>query len=156
MRKLLGLFFFAVLFLIVFFGQAISLYTDWLWFQEVGYTQIFTTTLTFKVALALVFGALFALLLYFSIKLAAHAPRNIRFLEQENAIELPSPELIDPLIQRLLLPGAILLGLLAAPQAAGHWQSLLLFFNSVTFGVADPLFKKSYPTGHRNSCSLLN
>src|SRR3989338_2414670 len=34
MKGLTRLFFFAVLILIVFFGQAISLYTDWLWFQE--------------------------------------------------------------------------------------------------------------------------
>jgi len=126
--------------LVLFFGQAISLYTDWLWFQEVGYTEIFTTTLTFKLLLALVFGGLFSLLLYFNIKLAAHAPRNIRFLEQENAIELPSPELVDPLLQRLLLPAAILMGFFAAPQAASQWQSLLLFFNSVPFGLEDPLF----------------
>ncbi|MEK6600291.1 MAG: UPF0182 family protein, partial [Candidatus Binatota bacterium] len=104
--------------------------------------QIFTTTLTFKLTLGLVFGALFFLLIYFNVKLAAHAPRNIRFLEQENAIELPSPELVDPLIQRLLLPVAILLGLFAGPQAASHWQSLLLFFNSVPFGIEDPLFSR--------------
>lgn len=140
MRKLTGLFFFAVLFLIVFFGQAISLYTDWLWFQEVGYTQIFVTSLTFKFFLGLVFGGLFALLLYFNIKLAAHAPRNIRFLEQENVIELPSPELVDPLLQRLLLPVAILMGFFAGPQAAGQWKSLLLFLNSVPFGIQDPVF----------------
>lgn len=142
MKRLTRLFFFAVLILIIFFGQAISLYTDWLWFQEVGYTQIFTTTLTFKLTLGLVFGALFFLLIYFNVKLAAQAPRNIRFLEQENAIELPSPELVDPLVQRLLLPVAILLGLFAGPQAASHWQSLLLFFNSVPFGIADPLFSR--------------
>ncbi len=140
MRKLTVLFFFVLLFLIVFFGQAISLYTDWLWFQEVGYTEIFTTTLTLKLALALVFGGLFSLLLYFNIKLAAHAPRNIRFLEQENAIELPSPELVDPLLQRLLLPVVILMGFFAGPQAAGQWKSLLLFFNSVPFGIEDPVF----------------
>ncbi|HEV8343176.1 MAG TPA: UPF0182 family protein, partial [Candidatus Binatia bacterium] len=92
MRRLSSYFLFVFFLLVLFFGQAISLYTDWLWFQEVGYTEIFTTTLTFKLLLALVFGGLFSLLLYFNIKLAAHAPRNIRFLEQENAIELPSPE----------------------------------------------------------------
>ncbi|OGQ25194.1 MAG: hypothetical protein A3C54_05950 [Deltaproteobacteria bacterium RIFCSPHIGHO2_02_FULL_60_17] len=140
MKGLTRLFFFAVLILIIFFGQTISLYTDWLWFQEVGYTKIFTTSLTFKLALALVFGGLFFLLVYFNVKLAARAPRGVRFLEQENAIELPSPELVDPVLRRLLLPIAILLGLFAAPQAAGHWQSLLLFFNSVPFGIADPLF----------------
>ena len=140
MRGLLGILFFALLFLIVFLGQAISLYTDWLWFQEVGFTQVFTTTLGFKLILALVFGGLFSLVVYFNIKLAARAPKGIRFLDSENAIELPSPELVDPVLQRLLLPGAILLGLFAAPQAASHWESLLLFLNSVPFGLEDPLF----------------
>jgi uncharacterized protein len=123
MRRLTGPFFFAVLFVIVFFGQAISLYTDWLWFQEVGFTQVFTVSLTFKLILALVFGGLFFLLVYFNVKLAAQAPRGVTFLDQENAIELPSPELVDPLLQRLLLPVAILLGLFAASQAA-PWGSL--------------------------------
>ena len=140
MRRLTGLFFFAVLLFFVFFGQAISLYTDWLWFQEVGYAQVFTTSLTFKIILALVFGGIFSLLVYFNIKLAAQAPRGVTLLDQENAIELPSPELVDPLLQRLLLPVAILLGFFAALQAASHWESLLLFLNSVPFGLADPLF----------------
>src|SRR3989337_1855420 len=140
MKHLTGLFFFAVLLFIVFFGQAISLYTDWLWFQEVGYAQVFTTSLTFKIILALVFGGIFSLLVYFNIKLAAQAPRGVTFLDQENAIELPGPELVDPLLQRLLLPVAILLGFFAGPQAASHWESLLLFLNSVPFGLEDPLF----------------
>jgi len=75
MRRLTKFLFFAVLLLLLSFGQAISLYTDWLWFQEVGYTEIFTTTLTFKLTLGLVFGALFFLSIYFNIKLAAQAPR---------------------------------------------------------------------------------
>jgi len=90
--------------------------------------------------LALVFGGLFSLLVYFNIKLAAQAPRGVTVLDQENAIELPSPELVDPLLRRLLLPVAILLGLFAAPQAGSHWESPLLFLNSVPFGFEDPLF----------------
>jgi len=140
MRGLTGLLFFALLFLLLFFGQAISLYTDWLWFQEVGFTQVFTTSLTFKLLLAIVFGGLFSLLVYFNVKLAAEVPRGVAFLDQENAIELPSPDLIDPVLQRLLLPVAILLGLFAAPQAASHWESFLLFLNSVPFGLEDPVF----------------
>lgn len=140
MRRLGGLLFFVVLILLLSFGQAVSLYTDWLWFQGVGYTQVFTTVLAFKFLLGSIFGGLFALLIYLNLKLAARAPRGVRFLEQENAFELPQPELFDPLVKRLLLPVALLLGLLAAPQAAGHWKSLLLFFNAVPFNDRDPLF----------------
>ncbi len=142
MRKLAVLLFFAVLFLLVFLGQAISLYTDWLWFREIGFAQVFKTALTFKLILAIVFGGLFSLLIYFNVRMASRAPRGVGFLDEESAIELPSPELVDPLLQRLLLPVAILLGLFAAPQAAGQWESFLLFLNSVPFGLEDPLFSR--------------
>jgi uncharacterized membrane protein (UPF0182 family) len=126
--------------LIVFLGEGISLYTDWLWFQEVGFTQVFTTTLTFKFILALVSGGLFALVIYFNVKLAAQEPKGMRFLNHDNLIELPGPELVEPLLQRLLLPVTVLLGLFAAPHAAGQWESFLLFLNSVPFGLEDPVF----------------
>jgi uncharacterized membrane protein (UPF0182 family) len=131
---------FAVFFVIVFVGPALALYTDWLWFQEVGFAQVFTTSLSYKVALAVVFGVLFAGLVYVNVKSAAQAPRGSRFTVQDNVIELPSLELVDPLIRRLLLPGSLLLGLLAGPQAGSHWESALLFLNSVPFGIVDPFF----------------
>ena len=135
MKRLIGILFFVFLFLVVFLSQAVSLYTDWLWFQEVGFTQVFKTALAFKLTLAIVFGGLFFLLVYFNVKLAAKTPTGVRFSDEETAIELPSLELVDPLLKRLLLPVAILLGLFAAPQAASQWKSLLLFLNSVPFGL---------------------
>ncbi len=140
MRRFTGALVFIVLISVLFLGQAVSLYTDWLWFEEVDFTQVFRTTLTSKLILAVVFGSLFALILYFNIKLATQAPRDVRFLDEESAIELPSPDLIDPLVKRLLLPGVLVLGLFAAPQAASYWETCLLFFNSVPFGIEDPLF----------------
>jgi uncharacterized membrane protein (UPF0182 family) len=139
-QKLPGLLLFLLLLLFLFFGQALSLYTDWLWFQEVGYTQVFSTTLAYKFLLALLSGVGFFLLIYFSVRAAAHAPKGVVFLDHENVIELPSVQLIDPLLKRLLLPAALVLGVIAAPQGAGQWESFLLFFNSVPFGVEDPQF----------------
>jgi uncharacterized membrane protein (UPF0182 family) len=133
---------FALFFIIVFVGPAISLYTDWLWFQEVGFAQVFTTSLTYKVILAVIFGALFGLLLYVNVKWAAETPRGPRFTAQDNVIELPSPDLVDPLLRRLLLPGALLVAIFAGPQAGSHWETALLFFNAGSFGLADPVFDR--------------
>ena len=52
----------------------------------------------------------------------------------------PPPELIDPIVKRLLLPGALLVGLMAAPQGAANWEQLSLFLNSVSFNLQDPQF----------------
>src|SRR5262245_31487473 len=127
MRRLPSYVLFVSLLLLLSFGQAISLYTDWLWFQELRLTQVFTTILTFKFVLALLVGGLFSLLVYFNVKLAARITRGVRFLGHDMVVELPSTELIDPVIQALILPAAILLGVFAAPHAAGQWEDFLLF-----------------------------
>ena len=142
MRGLGGIFLFVIFLVLFFVRQLISLYVDWLWFQEVGYTQVFTTSLFFKTVLALSGGGLFALLIYANVKIAARSVKGIRFLDQENFIELPSVALIDPLVKRLLLPGALVLGLFAAPQAAGQWESFLLLLNPTSFGFQDPLYNR--------------
>jgi uncharacterized membrane protein (UPF0182 family) len=141
MRGLGGIFLFAIFLVLFFVRQLISLYVDWLWFQEVGYTQVFTTSLFFKTVLALFGGGIFALLIYVNAKIAARSVKGIRFL-QENFIELPSVALIDPLVQRLLLPGALVVGLFAAPQAASQWESFLLLLNPTSFGFEDPLYNR--------------
>ena len=140
MRRFSGLLLFAVFLVVLSLGQSIAFYTDWLWFQEVGYTRVFTTTVGVKLVLGLVAGGLFFLLLYANVKFAARVLRGVRFLDFENALELPSPELLDPLIRRLLLPACIVLGFIAGPQGAGQWESALLFFNATPFGLNDPVF----------------
>lgn len=130
-----------ILFLVVmFFRQAIGLYVDWLWFQDVGFGQLFGTILSYKFALGAGAGGLFALLLYVNLKIASSVSGGFRFSSAENIIELPSPELIDPILKRLLLPGALLVGLMAAPQGAASWEQLSLFLNPVSFNLQDPQF----------------
>lgn len=140
MRGIGGILIFAIAIAVLFFRQAVGLYTDWLWFQEIGYTQIFSTTLLYKSALGFLSAALFAAFVYLNVKIAAATPASARFSSADNVIELPPLELIEPVIKRLLLPAAILIGLIAAPQGAGSWQQLALFLNPVDFNVQDPQF----------------
>jgi uncharacterized protein len=140
MRGFTGVLLLVILFLVFSFRQAIALYIDWLWFQEVDYTQVFTTTLGYKLILALVCGALLSALLYFNLKLAAIPPTGYHFSQVDNVIELPSPDLVDPLFRRLLLPATLFVGLLAAPQGAANWERLPLFMNSTPFNLQDPQF----------------
>ena len=140
MRGFTGLLILVALFLVVSFRQGIALYVDWLWFQEVGYTQLFTRSLLYKLVLAVLSGGVLAALLYINLKIAAVAPTGFRFSRVDNVIELPPPDVIDPLLRRLLLPAALFLGLLAAPQAATNWERLPLFLNATSFNLPDPLF----------------
>jgi len=134
MRKSIGIIAIVAFLLISLFGEVIYLYTDLLWFRAVGYSGVFTKTLWMKILLGVVSGIFFFLLFYINIKIAAH------LREQNRNPDVPGPEELDPLIKRLLLPVSLVLGFLAAPQAAMQWESMLLFFNGGTFGITDPLF----------------
>ena len=140
MRGFAGILFFIVFILLLSFRQAVGLYVDWLWFNEVGYTQVFTTSLSYKFMLGLLAGLFVAAILYINVKIAAFMPSGFRVSEAENVIELPPTEIIDPLIRRLLLPASLLIGLIAAPQAASNWEIVPLFLNPAPFSLNDPLF----------------
>jgi uncharacterized protein len=142
MRGLSTIVFLAIFILIIFSRQAIGLYVDWLWFQELGYTQVFTRSLFYKLLLGLLGGGFFFALLYINVKIAAKAITASHLRRQDNLLELPPIELLDPVLQRLLLPVALLLGVFAAPVAAASWEPFILLLNSVPLGAQDPLHNR--------------
>ena len=95
-------------------GQAFPLYTDYLWFQEVKLTSVFTTILWTKAVLALAAGLAFALLVYVNVRLAARSTSGDVLVELDDPFGLPSRLVIEPLFRKFLLPGALILGFLAA------------------------------------------
>jgi uncharacterized membrane protein (UPF0182 family) len=121
-------------------GQALPLYTDYLWFQEVKLVSVFTTILWTKLALGLAAGLLFAALAYVNVYLAARSTQSDVLVELDDPFGLPSRLVIEPLFRRFLLPGALILGFLAGSQAAGQWETFLRFFNAQPFNIQDPLF----------------
>jgi len=140
MRKLGGVTILIVVLGLMFFRQAIGLYVDWLWFQNLGYNQLFTTIIAYKFALGAVAGTLLALFIYVNLKIASSTVGGFRFSSAENVIDLPPVELLDPIVKRLLLPSALVIGLMAAPQGAANWQELLMFVNTSSFNLPDPQF----------------
>ena len=140
MRRLGGAILLILVVVVMFFRQAIGLYVDWLWFQDVGYARLFATILTYKTILGAISGGFMALLIYVNLKIASSGSAGFRYAGSDNIIELPPPELIDPMFKRLLLPGALLLGIMAAPQGAANWEQASLFLNAMPFNLPDPQF----------------
>ncbi|MBI4382155.1 MAG: UPF0182 family protein [candidate division NC10 bacterium] len=135
----------SLLLLLVIFAlgsQTVPLYSDWLWFQEIKLPSVFLTILTTKLLLAVTSGLAFAVLLYVNLLLASRFTATDVLLEVEDRFGLPSRLVIEPYFRRLLLPGALGLGVLSAFQAAGEWESYLRFANTLPFGVPDPIFQK--------------
>jgi len=93
-------------------GQAFPLYTDYLWFQEVKLTSVFTTILWTKAVLALAAGLAFALLVYVNVRLAARSTSG------DVLVELDDPFGLHPLLAEPFLNGdRVRLGL---AHGSGH------------------------------------
>jgi hypothetical protein len=121
-------------------GQAVPLYTDWLWFDEVGYAGVFTTILTLRGWLVLIVGAVVFAFLFLNLRLAARsAPPDVLW-ELEDQLSLPGRAVVEPLIRRLLVPVLAVLSLVAGVRASAAWETIIEYRNAVPFGRTDPLF----------------
>ena len=123
-------------------GQAVPLYTDWLWFQEVGYAGVFVTILTLRGWLFLGVGLGTFLFLYLNLTLAARTARPDALWELEDQLGLPSRAVLEPLIRRLLLPVLAVVSFFSGVSASGNWETVLEYFNATPFDTTDPLFNR--------------
>ena len=113
-----------------------TVYTDLLWYDELGYQGVFTKILVTKIWLFVggtaVTAAALIVNFYFTFRFS-RGPST-----------LPVTEETMRLLRALLVAAAVITGLTAAPvfgsAAAGRWEVFLLFLNKVSFGVSDAEF----------------
>ena len=125
-----------------FFGQAVELITDWLWFAEVGYENVFTITLVAQLKMALVFGLAFFVIFFGNLFAALRLTSGIHVVDPTGWIQISKLEIATRPLQLLILIGSLLFSLFAALGGANQWENFLLFLNVSSFGVSDPLFQR--------------
>ncbi|HUH07912.1 MAG TPA: UPF0182 family protein [Egibacteraceae bacterium] len=127
-------------FLFLVGGRVATFYTDILWFDSVGFSQVFWTLLGTKIGLGAVAGTFLAALLAVNMLLARRLapPYRIPSLQEESVERYR--ELLEPFTARLLLGLALLIGLFAGLSMAAEWPTYLLWANAVDFGIDDPHF----------------
>ncbi len=133
----------AVLFVAVPLGrQVVDLYTDWLWFEELGLSGVFRTILSTKVLLGVGTGVLAFLVLYLNV-LATRpglGPPVLDVDAEENLPQLPSWSVVEPLFRRFRLVACLAIAFMLSGQGTAQWETFIRFRNAGAFGVADPLF----------------
>jgi uncharacterized protein len=135
-----GLWLIALVIVLGVLGQLIPLYTDWLWFQEVGFSQVFTTLLTLRGWLVIGVAAAVFIFLFLNLSLAVRsAPPDVLW-ELEDQLGLPGRAILEPLVRRLLVPVLSVIALLAGLRASGAWDTLAEYLHATPFGRTDPLF----------------
>ena len=128
------------LLLLIFLDQIVDLWTDWLWFSEVGYTAVFGGLIRTRIWLFLLFGAGVAAFVAANLYLAF----RLRPMMRANSPEQQALEryrmVLSPRIGLWIGLAAGLIGLFAGISGQGHWQQWLLFTNGGQFGIADPVY----------------
>ncbi len=114
-------------------GSIASFYTDFLWFDHLGFRDMFVKRLSTRLVIfTLTF--LFALAVLLGNWLLAR-----RRASRETTPLLTNAPRADGL-RAILIGTALVLAFLFASAAAGQWEELLLLQNAQGFGVADPIF----------------
>ncbi|HUP86205.1 MAG TPA: UPF0182 family protein [Acidimicrobiales bacterium] len=119
-----------------------SFYTDFLWFDEVGFADVWRGVLGAKVGLSVVFTLGFFLLLWVNLVLADRVAPKFRPTGPEDEIVARYQEVIGPFAGKVRFGVAALFALIAGTGMGGQWQNWILFRNSVPFGLDDALFKR--------------
>ena len=117
-----------------------GVYVDWLWFKSVGFTGVWSTVLTTKVALFVAFGLITSSIISLNVFLAFRSrPFNVSMAMEADNLERYRAT-IDP-IRKLVFAGVVVvLFYFGGSSGVQLWSSWLLFKNSTDFGVKDPQF----------------
>lgn len=130
----------AALVLLIFLDQLVDLWSDWLWFGEVGYTNVFGGLLRTRIWLFLLFGLGVGAFVGGNLYLAF----RLRPLMRSNSPEQHALEryrmVLSPHIGLWVTGVAAVIGLFAGLSGQGHWQQWMLFTNGGDFGIKDPQF----------------
>ena len=134
--RLLLLLVFALLFLA---GPSIvRFYTDWLWFGEVGYQQVFTTIVQSQASLFTIVFVVSVAWLVFHLRLALGSIRDSRPIFttlQGMEVALPGRRQLRTIASAV----AMVLSVLVALFAASQWEVWMTWRHAAPFGQVDPI-----------------
>ncbi len=119
-----------------------SFYTDYLWFDSLGYTSVWKGVLGAKIVLTLIFGGIFFVLMWVNLMIADRVAPAIRAPGPEEELLVRYHEVVDSHSRSIRTAASALFALIAAAGVSGQWESWLLFTHSKDFGIEDPQFHK--------------
>ena len=126
--------------LVVFTGipSFAEFYTDWLWYRELGYEQVFLKSLSAQATTGLAVGAVVFVILWLNLRLSLRLLRRREF-----AIATPDgPRIITVdtgRLRSLIYAAAFVAAVLIGLYSASSWATWLYAIHAVPFGRTDPV-----------------
>ncbi len=123
----------------IFFSSIVSLITDWWWYQEVGFTEIFIKSLVAKIIVGTVAGIIAAIFLLTNLNFAVRSKIPWMAAIPESLVGKPLT-LDNRMVGKLGIILSLLITLFIGLVSSSSWHDVLKFLSSTPFGQKDPLF----------------
>ncbi|MFC2006226.1 UPF0182 family protein [Chloroflexota bacterium] len=115
-----------------------GIYSEWLWFNNLGYGDVYTTILWTKALIffsgAITFCILFLGNLVLATRLVPKTEARLWFWAIVRQLQ--------PVLRLNVILGTALLSIIFGLVAQGSWEIVLRFFNRQPFGITDPVFHR--------------
>ena len=137
------LFGFGALAVFLFFTSVRGLagfWTDYLWFDSLKLSSVWTSVLWAKIGLGLLFTAVFFVALWVNLFLADRLAPKSRPAGPEDELTRKWQQLMGRRAILIRSLTSLLFALLVGAGVSSQWQSWLFFTNRVDFGIIDPQF----------------
>lgn len=120
---------------IAFFGTFLNFITDYLWFKELGYTQVYLTKLFTQLKIAIPVFVILSILLYTYL-------RTIK-KDYYKKVDVANSKVNEKKINLIALGASAGISLLITlALSTNMWFDILRFFNSTSFNILDPIFNQ--------------
>ncbi len=117
-----------------------AFYTDFLWFDSLGLSEVWSGILRSKVFLGLAFTAVFFVLCFVNLTLVDRFAPRFRPAGPEDDLLTKYHEVVDRRSGLVRAAVSLLFGLVAGVGMSAQWNEWLLFRNGGDFGVKDATF----------------
>lgn len=118
---------------IAFFGTFLNFITDYLWFKEIGYTQVYLTKLFTQLKIAIPVFIVLTVFLYIYL-------RTIK-KDYYKKVNVSNANLNEKRINQISLGASAVIALFVTFIFSSNlWFDILRFFNSTGFNKQDPIF----------------
>ncbi|MCX5783617.1 MAG: UPF0182 family protein, partial [Elusimicrobia bacterium] len=117
-----------------------ELYLLWLWFKELGYSEVFAKTIIYKLSFGVFVFFSVAGSIIFNLKLAEKFKSDAIPQISGNILAVYGAPLLHSRFHKLAPWGIAVISYFFAKDLSGLWYWVCTFFNHSPFGKTDPIF----------------
>jgi uncharacterized membrane protein (UPF0182 family) len=120
--------------------QIAQFWTDYLWFDSVGFSQVWTRTLETKIGLGIAFTLLFFVLMWFNLYLVDRLSPRFRPMGPDEELLNRYHDIVDRRAGALRVIVSLVFAVITGAGMSSEWNEWLLFVNGGDFSSADRQF----------------